>query len=270
MHTLIRSIPLLLLSSATLAQHPCPIKPAESPLRINKLVIESNTLPVADREQLVRAVQQKSYFEPEIGDRVNTALMNLGYFKATIHPSDVTITHQAGKTADVKVKFEPGPKYHLGKIQVENATIFSPAQLRKTFSLQPGDRLSMAKVSLGLDNIRKLYATRGYINTVINPVSRNDDRQHIIDLTLELDEGEPYTFGQLSLDGVEPHVGASKAIMASWKPIEGRTYNPLALQKWFDANRSAWHAGPKSWQAIIHSEEPKFRRVNITLTQPCR
>src|ERR1700746_321357 len=119
MLTLIRSIPLVLIPITALAQHPCSATTRKK-TRINKLVIESSTLPATDRERLVRALQQKSYYEPGIPDRLQFALHGLGYIKAVIRDSDVSFTPEADKTVDLIAKFEPGPQYRLGEIQFQN------------------------------------------------------------------------------------------------------------------------------------------------------
>ena len=268
MHTSIKPILIWLLTAAALGQPPCPnTKPVET-VRIHNFVVLSKTLPALDREQLVHLFQQKSYPELEIEERVRQALRDRGYFKA--QTNDISFTPEAGsKAVDVTVKVEPGPQYRLGQIRFENATVFSSDQLRKLVPLQEGDLFNVTEFSKSLDALRSLYATRGYVDMVLNPVSRTDESRHVIDLTLELDEGKPYTFGHLSLEGVEPNVGAANALMASWKPLEGKPFNSLELQKWFDANRSTWHAGPDHWKAINSSSQPDSHVVNVTLKQPC-
>ena len=91
-----------------------------------------------------------------------------------------------------------------------------------------------------MDHLRELYGTRGYVNTVANPVVTTDESRGTIDLVLEVDEGQAYDFGRLYLEGVEPHSGAGKALLNSWKPLEGRRYNPVELQHWLLANHFDW------------------------------
>lgn len=279
MHILIRSIFFSLIAATVLAQHPCtnPRPPAET-VRINKLIIESSTLPELDRQQLAHLFQQTSYSKPElqaggsgapdVEEHVRQALRDRGYFNA--QASNVSFTPQpGGKAVDVNVKVEPGPQYRLGKIRFENATVFSSKQLRQLIPMQEGDLFNPTEFSKSMDNLRSLYGTRGYVDMVLNPMPEIDESRHVINLVLSLDEGKPYNFGQLSLEGVEPHAGAAKALLASWKPLEGKPYNSLELQKWFDANRTRWHASPDRWQAISPSEQFESRVVNITLKQPC-
>jgi hypothetical protein len=70
------------LANAALAQ-PCFGQSREN-LRIEKLVIESNSLPRADRERIVRLFQQKTYLQPEIGERIRLTLRDEGYLKAVV------------------------------------------------------------------------------------------------------------------------------------------------------------------------------------------
>jgi hypothetical protein len=64
----------------------------------------------------------------------------------------------------------------------------------------------------------------------------NDKSRRTIDLVLEVEEGQAFDFGKLYLEGVEPRPGAGKTLLDSWKPLEGRRYNPVELQHWLLAN----------------------------------
>ena len=115
--------------------------------------------------------------------------------------------------------------------------------------------------------MRKLYATRGYVNCVVNPVPSIDESRHTIDLVLEVDEGQPFDFGKLYLEGVEPHPGASEALLNSWRPLEGRRFNSLELEHWLQANHSEWKAGNQVSRSVRMAQDPESRVVNVTLTQ---
>jgi outer membrane protein assembly factor BamA len=116
--------------------------------------------------------QQKTYFEAEIGERIRGALRDLGYFKAVVDEPRFSFPAQGEgrRTAYVTVKAEPGTQYRIGEIRFERATVFPAAQLRNLFLMRGGDLFDITKVSQGLDELRKLYGTRGYVNCVVNPV----------------------------------------------------------------------------------------------------
>ena len=115
--------------------------------------------------------------------------------------------------------------------------------------------------------MRKLYGTRGYVNMVAAPVVTSDESRRIIDIVLEVDEGEAYDFGRLYLQGVEPHPGAGKALLDSWKPLEGKRFNTLELERWLQANHSEWKVGTQVSQWIKMAPDWRSQVVDVTLTQ---
>jgi Surface antigen variable number repeat len=265
MHILVRLFVISLLANAGPGQPR--FAEATNNIRISKLAIESNSLPDVDRERIIRLFQQKAYPQGEIGERIRYALRDVGYFKAVVDEPQFSFPTEGRGIADVNVKVEPGGQYRLGEIHVEKATIFPPGQLRDLFSLRKGDLFSPTKFSRGLDDLRKLYGTRGYVNCVVNPVPSIDESLRTIDLVLDVDEGKPYDFGKLYLEGVEPHPGAGKALLDSWKPLKGRRYNPVELQHWLLANHFDWKVSALASDSIRTTEDPESRVVNVTLTQ---
>ncbi len=267
MRVLIRLLVVSFLASAGLGQ-PRLEKP-EHCVRISKLVIESNSLPAADRERIIRLFQQKTYAESEIGERIRQALRDVGYFKAVVDEPQFSFPREGrGRgSANVTVKVRPGAQYRLGEIRFQRATVFPPDQLRNVFSQRKGDLFNATKFSVGLDDLRKLYATRGYVNMVANPVVMSDESRRTIDLVLEVEEERPYDFGKLYLEGVEPHPGAGKALLDSWKPLEGRRYNPVELQHWLLANHFDWKVSALASDSIRTTVDSESRVVNVTLTQ---
>jgi hypothetical protein len=267
MDMLVRVLVVSMLANAGLGQT-CPNE-LERCVRINKLVIESNSLPDADRERIVRSFQQKRYAEDgdEFRERIRQALRDLGYFKAAADEPTFAFPTKGRGIANVTVKVTPGAQYRLGEIRFHRATVFPVAQLRDLFSQRDGDFFNATEFSKGLDDLRKLYSTRGYINMVANPVPSIDESHRTIDLVLDVDEGEAYDFGELYLEGVEPHPGAGKALLDSWKPLEGKRFNSLELERWLQANHSEWKVGTQVSQWIKMGPYGPSRVVNLTLTQ---
>jgi outer membrane protein assembly factor BamA len=127
--------------------------------------------------------------------------------------------------------------------------------------------ISSTQPSLARDHLREVSGRRGYVNTVANPVVTTDESRGTIDLVLEVDEGQAYDFGRLYLEGVEPHSGAGRALLNSWKPLEGRRYNPVELQHWLLANHFDWKVSALASDSIKTTEDFESHVVNVTLTQ---
>jgi hypothetical protein len=249
-------------------------RPPESAgnVRLNKLVIESSSLPDADRKQIVQLFQQKTYPLNEISqldeitERIRQALQDIGYFKATVDEPKVSFPANTEKRriANLTVTAEPGTQYRLGEIRFEKLTVFPTAQLRDVFPIRDGELFNRDEFIKGLENMRKLYETKGYVNFVATSVPMFDESRRTIDFVIDIDEGRQFNFGQLLLEGVEPHAGAAKELLDSWKPLVGKRYNSLELHQWLLAHHADWKVGVDSTRTVVDAES---LAVNITLTQ---
>jgi outer membrane translocation and assembly module TamA len=189
MHLIVRFLAVSLLATAALGQS-CTPESANNVL-ISKLVIDSSGLPAAYRKQLIQRFQQKTYPQPEIGERILIALQDMGYFKAVVSgPRFSSLKHVNEKgVVDVFVTVEPGTQYRMGEIRFEKATVFPSAQLRDLFPLRSGELYSRTGVAKGVQNIGKLYAAKGYVDLVATPEIISDESRRKIDLVVFVDEG---------------------------------------------------------------------------------
>lgn len=277
----IRLLPVLLLGTVGLGQH-CLAQSPEK-VHIGKLIIESPTLPHADRWQVIRKFQHFTYDESELGireefgERIRSALQDLGYISATVDEPTFSLitTDQGRRIANVTVKVDEGERYRLGKIQFQDAKLFPTSQLRQAFALQDGDLFNRSKFAEGLQQLQNLYQAAGYVNFVAIPTPARDEFSHTVDFVIDVDEGKRFSFGRLILDGLEPHAGAGQSLLNSWKTIQGKQYSPTVLQQWLVANKSDWqapgmHTPPIS--AICRGDlttnmpDPESRVVNIKLS----
>jgi hypothetical protein len=267
MHIFVRYLAVSLLASAGLGQL-CFAQAANN-IRIGNLVIESNSLPDADRERIIRLFQHKTYLQAEIGVRIGVALRNLGYDRAVVDEPKISFPPQSERkgTARVTVKVQQGAQYRLGEIHFREPTIFSATRLRKLFSVRSGEIFNEGKMELGLEDLRKLYETRGYVNLAAIPEPSIDESRRTIDLFIDIDEGKPYNFGQLRLEGIEPYAGAGHALLNSWKTLEGKRYNSLELEHWVLAHHLDWKVGTRVSDSMRIAPNPVSPVVNVKLTQ---
>src|SRR5580692_8995268 len=82
--------------------------------------------------------------------------------------------------------------------------IFPPEELRKHFLLNEGDVLDASKIKEGLDALRQLYGSRGYLDFAAKPETITNDKSATISLVLVLDEGKQFRVGKVETYNLDP------------------------------------------------------------------
>jgi outer membrane translocation and assembly module TamA len=223
------------------------------PVQVRSLTIISASLPEADRQRIVHALQGGTYRPEELEERLQQYLRDAGYYTARVEDPQQSAIKRAQDTrsADFTTEVNPGPLYALGEITFEDTKVFTPNQLRSQFPSKTGEHFNATEIGKGLENLRNLYGSKGYANFVAIPKPQIDEARHIIWLVIDVDEGRPVSFGGLRLEGIEPVAGAGKSLLASWKNMQGKQYNPEALKTWLASETSDW---PHEEVAQVHTE----------------
>jgi outer membrane protein assembly factor BamA len=256
------AILILALAGVACAQAPAP----QAEVRIRTLTVVSADLSTVDRQRIAHGYEGETYVANELEESIRTRLRDLGYYNAQVDDAVLSaVRHgQSGVSADVAVHVAPGAQYRFGVILFHHATVFPPDQIRLQFPIRSGSLFNATGIGFGLERLRSLYEEKGYINFAAIPKPTLDDARHIVDLTIDIDEGKPYSFGHLLLDGVEPHAGAGQELTASWSTLQGKIYNPESLKNWLASNWPTASKDPSRTLAIDNDQ----REVNFRIQFP--
>jgi outer membrane protein assembly factor BamA len=78
---------------------------------------------------------------------------------------------------------------------------FSAAELRAAFTIADAEIFDPQKIAYGLENLRDLYGTKGYVFFSAVPNTEIDEKGKTISLTLDVDEGHVFRFGKAGSPG---------------------------------------------------------------------
>jgi beta-lactamase regulating signal transducer with metallopeptidase domain len=169
------------------------VSPADTPVQVRSLTIDSNDLPESDRLEIVQAFQGSTYPLEELIERIRRSVQDRGHAKATVEllqPAS-SPTGQPSQSMNVSVRVSAGAVYTLSGISVEGAQALSQDEIIRQVSLHPGDLFNATAIAKGLEGIRKLYESKGYISFLIIPQLQTDDVRHTAALILDIKEGKP-------------------------------------------------------------------------------
>jgi outer membrane protein assembly factor BamA len=170
-------------------------------------------------------VQQKFNFLPVYHAR--------GYLKAEFAEAQAKVAQDGSQTlVDVSFPVNPGVKYKLTDLKFSGNRVFPAENLRDLIHLKNGEPANSVELEEDLQQIHKLYGTKGYLVAHADAVPTMDDAAATVGYQLNVTEDEMYRMGELNIDGVPPE--NSKKMLAQWQMKKGDPYDSSYQQRFFN------------------------------------
>jgi outer membrane protein assembly factor BamA len=195
----------------------------------------------ADIQQQELRVTQEETDSSWIDEALNPtrdALRNQGYFIASVEGIPHLVRAlPAERLYVLRVTVESGPKFNLGKMRFTNASEtplgFPDTLLRQQFHLQEGGVFDVSKIRDGLQAIRKLYGSKGYIDATAEPDTTIDEENSRIDLLIKVDEEQAYHIGKITFLGMDNQPQAELRLPQK----TGDPFNPALWENFLRDNK---------------------------------
>jgi outer membrane protein insertion porin family len=176
----------------------------------------------------------------EDAERVRAEYRNRGYFTAlTGEPqtnvrnaggiNPFTLRPSNGKRVDILIPIEEGERYKLSGITFSgNKLITNTKALRAQFAVKDGEYFNAMLFGKGLEQLRKLYGSQGYINMVGTPIPSVDKVNKTVALNIDIDEGKRFFISRIEFSGNT--ITRDKVIRRELGIEEGQPYNSQAVE----------------------------------------
>jgi hypothetical protein len=160
----------------------------------------------AQLERIERDIARHTYRSEVAAKVVDIAEHDLrddGYLRAMVNATDTQLLNTTGdkQAISVTLRIYAGEQYHLKGVFFRNNIIFSEAQLRQAFKIEDGDVASDQAITNGKAGVRKLYASKGYLESVSNVSPIVNDETLLVELFVSMEEGPQFTVRGLTLEG---------------------------------------------------------------------
>ncbi len=119
----------------------------------------------------------------------------------------IPIFGHKGQGLKIVIPVDEGRQYKAGAIKVEDNTEFTEDIIKQVVGMKPGDVVrGYSVINKGLEELKKLYGSRGYIQFSANPQldfkdDPNDPTTGTADVTFVIEEGKQYTLRRLEFLG---------------------------------------------------------------------
>jgi outer membrane protein assembly factor BamA len=155
-----------------------------------------------------------------------------GYLKAQFRDSQAKVAEDGPQTlVDVTFPVVPGLQYNLVKMQWAGNTVFPADKLQSLIHLKTGEAANAVQLTNDLEEVRKLYGTKGYLFAHADLTPEIDDSTATVSYELSMTEGDLYRMGELTIDGIPPE-NASK-MTGQWQMKKGDAFDDSYLQRFF-------------------------------------
>lgn len=169
-------------------------------------------------------VQEKFNFLPVYHAR--------GYLKAEFGEAQAKVADDGAQTlVDVSFPVTPGVQYKLTDVKFSGNNVFPAEKLRELIQLKTGEPANSVELTDDLQQIHKLYGTKGYLFAHADAVPTMDDAAATVAYQINLNEDEMYRMGELNIDGIPPE--NTKKMLAQWQMKKGDPYDSSYPQRFF-------------------------------------
>jgi Surface antigen variable number repeat len=260
-------VAVLFLSGMLLAE----VSPPDLMIR-HVTLITTRPIDFPERQQIIRAIKLRKEKRAPV-DSLTELFREIardqfqvqGYFKAELSDPEISIVeiNSQREVIDLILEVRPGEKYRLGNISFQNEVVFPVDQLRHRFAIADGDVFDISRMRMGLENLRKLYGARGYVNFSAVPDTTIHDADHSISVLIDMDAGHVYRVGRLILDGDEWRPGTKAKLQRDWQKYAGRPYDSQVLDEFLRDE----HASPKVKPELLFSIQPENSTSSISTSE---
>ena len=204
-----------------------------------------------------------------------------GYLKAVFASSEARILpaalgteSKAGETAtesealseivvDALIPVTPGNVYSVSGLSWKGNSAISTEEASRLLHLAKDRPADAVQLLADVENLVKLYHSRGYMTAQIKPDAELNDENNTVRYAIEISEGDVYRMGELEILGVDS--GSRDRLREAWTLREGQPYNADYTKKFLE---NAPRLLPKGAQFSVNVSEELDRKeklVDVTI-----
>lgn len=203
-----------------------------------------------------------------------------GYLKAAFQPSQArmppsttdasTSEAKTDTTGEAKAPIElqvvailpvaSGTLYSIAAVEWKGNSVIPTPELSPLIHLAPGQPADGVRLARDLENVAKLYRSRGYMRVKAKPDPQFDDEKGTVRYQLQVSEGDQYKMGELEITGLDTEARAR--LQAAWTLQEGQPFNADYPEKFREETTKLVPRG--DWILTIHlSPDAKSKTVDV-------
>lgn len=172
----------------------------------------------------------------ELGERIRAQFQDRGYFQVEVQKVDMKVLDPLASPKPVRLEAEvrEGPLCRLSSLEISGYQAIPADDMRAAFPIKIGDVFARSKIARGLEGLRDLYASHGFMDFIVIPKTEIASNS-TVKLTLTMEEGPQYHMGKFEVLALPELV---EKLQTQWKLAPGAVYDARYVKAFLETNSS--------------------------------
>jgi outer membrane protein assembly factor BamA len=169
------------------------------------------------------------FTETAVRRLLDASIVPLYEAKGRLRVAFPKITAEPSKETDVvgvaiTVAVDEGPAYNLSTVSFTGAAAKQAKELEDLVKWRKDETVNFDEINAGLKKITRRFQSTGYLHAVARADRTVNDKDHIVDLAVNVEAGARYTYGKLEIRGLD--LIGEPAIRKMWCSKDGAPFDP--------------------------------------------
>jgi outer membrane protein assembly factor BamA len=198
---------------------------------------------------------QRGYLKAEFG---------LSAARVVTHPAaDADAQGPAELQVDAIVPVTPGKVYSTSGVDWKGNSAIPTKEVAPLLHLPVGQPADAVRLVRDIENVSRLYHSRGYMIVQIKSAAQLDDEKSTVHYDLNVIEGDLFKMGELEILGLDTQ--ATARMRAAWTLREDQPYNADYPNKFVEDTRELLPRGLR-WAVSVHATpDAKDKTVDVEI-----
>ncbi len=145
-----------------------------------------------------KGVFKESIFKDDL-ERISVFYQDEGFLDVKVVPDFEYI--ESLKQIVITVKIDEGSRYQAGEVQINGNKVFPENEIWQRIAMLPGTTYSQRNLSNDIDQVRKFYFSRGYMDVRVAPDVKFNKETNKVDVSYTIEEGDLFFVEKVKIRG---------------------------------------------------------------------
>ena len=132
--------------------------------------------------------------------RIEAFYHDRGYLRVKVLEPNIDINQKA-REIHITIPIEEGPQFRVKSLDIQGDGTISPDEIQKNIQTKVGTIYNVSQLRQDILTITDLYAAKGYAYADANPISKLNDEDRTVELSVEVDKGKKVYVGKIDILG---------------------------------------------------------------------